>query len=81
MTWSDVRTAGHGKLKYRLSIDGWPSEWVTSLDLDGSATDGRTRRVGLMYEGLQIEEKLDLRDAKIEVSGFTAFIKIRHALA
>lgn len=81
MTWSDVRTAGHGKLKYRLSIDGWPDEWVTDADLEGTATDGRERRVGLMYDGLRIEEKLDLRDARIEVSGFTARIRSRHALA
>ena len=81
MTWANIRTRGLGKVKYRLSIDGWPDEWVTDSDLAGTASDGRERRAGLLYEGLVISERVDVRTGKIDVAGFTARIRSNNALA
>ena len=67
------------KLRYRLMIEGCDTEWVTDPTLAGTDRQGRTRRIGLQYEGLAIEEKLDLREATVDVGGITATIRSEYA--
>lgn len=81
MTWSTIQTLGQGRVNYRLAIDGWADEWVTSEDIAGSITQGRTRRSGLLYSGLQIRESVDIRDAKLSASSFEARIRSPNALS
>lgn len=74
MAWSDLIADG-GKPNFRLSIEGWPDEWVTHSDIAGTATDGRERRTGLSYDGLQIEEHADLRSGLTKSGSMTVTIR------
>lgn len=74
MAWSDITQNG-GKPNFRLSVEGWPDEWVTHSDIAGTATDGRERRVGLSYEGLEIREEADLRSGLTKSSSMTVTIR------
>lgn len=67
------------KPRYRLMIEGAPTEWVTDVSLEGTMSDGRVRRQGLMYRGLQIEEYIDLRESSIRATGITASIRSEYA--
>lgn len=80
MTWTQVVSSG-GKYNLRLSIEGWPDEWVTHSDIAGTAADGRERREGLSYEGIVLEERVDLRSGLTEASAMTVTIRSPNALA
>lgn len=57
--------------RYRLMIEGCPTEWVTDSSLETTVSDGRIRRQGLLYDGLCIEEDLDLRESTTRIAGNT----------
>ena len=80
MTWASIIANG-GKPNLRLSIEGFPDEWVTHSDIAGTATDGRERREGLSYDGLVLEEQADLRTGMTKASSMTVTIRSPHALA
>ncbi len=48
-----------GKVRYRFMIEGFQYEYVTDSSLEGTCDDGRIRRAGLRYDGLEIREDLD----------------------
>ena len=62
------------KTAYRLEIEGLGVEAVTDPGLEKTTTDGRKRVVGLLREGLQIEEQVDIARAEIESSGMNVSI-------
>ena len=68
MTCASARTA------YRLEIEGLPLEAVTDAAMEQTLVDGRRRVAGLVRDGLQISEKVDLPYAKIEAEGMTVSI-------
>jgi hypothetical protein len=74
MTWSGVIARGSGRTEYRLVIEGFASEWVTSSTLAGAGTHGRTRRVGLRRQGLGFGGRIIPIEAKLEGTGLDAEI-------
>ena len=73
--WSDITTTGSGAVDYRLMVEGWPHEWVTSPRIT-HLTNKQERIVypGLMYTGLKISERIVLQDAWPTVGGITVTI-------
>lgn len=65
--------------RYRLMIEGAPVEWVTDSSLETTVADGRVRRQGLQYEGLNIREELDLRESTTNPAGITVQIRSEYA--
>jgi len=57
-------------LHFRVSIEGFPYEPVSSADMEGTATDGRSRFAGLISKGIKLSERVDLSTAKWEPRGF-----------
>ncbi len=67
-----LKASGCGSIRYRLVIEGWPEQWVTDPSITASENlDGRTVRVGLLYDGIRFGEKTLLRDAKIEADSIS----------
>lgn len=74
MAWADVLTRGSGQTEYRLVIEGYQTEWVTTAAIAGSTSHGRTRRVGLKREGLVISDRIVPAESSLEGSGMTVSI-------
>lgn len=74
MTFARVYGTGSGALRFRLSIEGLPVEFVTSSSMATTAADGRRRVVGLSVEGLKISQRADLVRATIEAQGVSVKI-------
>jgi hypothetical protein len=75
VTCTSARTA------YRLEIEGLPLEAVTDPEMAQTLADGRRRVTGLVRDGLQISERVDLAYAKIEAEGMTVSIVDRQCPA
>ena len=59
---------------YRLAIEGWGAEAVTSPAMEGTGSDGTSRIRGLLREGLMLEEQCDLAAGETESGGMTITI-------
>ena len=69
MTFARVYGTGSGALRFRLSIEGWPYEFVTNSDMVTTTADGRQRIVGLSVEGMKISQRADLVRSTVEAQG------------
>ena len=69
MTFARVYGTGSGALRFRLSIEGWPYEFVTNADMVTTTADGRQRIVGLSVEGMKISQRADLVRSTVEAQG------------
>ena len=74
MTFARVYGTGSGALRFRLSIEGWPYEFVTSSSMEATAADGRVRVVGLSVEGAKISQRADLVRSTLEAQGMSVKI-------
>lgn len=74
MTWSRIKLDGTGRIRARLVIEGLDREFVTDASLAGAGSDGRTRCVGLLLDGLVIDNGTDMLAGRIKASGMTARI-------
>ena len=74
MTFARVYGTGSGALRFRLSIEGWPYEFVTSSSMATTAADGRVRVVGLSVEGAKITQRADLVRSTLEAQGMSVKI-------
>ena len=74
MTFARVYGTGSGSLRFRLSIEGWPYEFVTSAGMETTAADGRVRVVGLSVDGVKISQRADLVRATLEAQGVSVKI-------
>lgn len=65
-----------GFVDYRLMVEGWPHQWVTSprIWITFETFDGRVLFPGLAFDGLRISERMILREGWPEVAGITATI-------
>jgi hypothetical protein len=59
VSWARTKATGSGRLRFRVSIDGIPVEFVTSKEME-TTVSGRTRYVGLNTDGIKIGERCDL---------------------
>jgi hypothetical protein len=67
-----------GIQRFRLMIEGWPDEYVTDPWIThANNADGRTVNNGLLYQGLRIDERIIMQEAKVEAPGMT--FKVRPA--
>lgn len=72
MTYSDVIALGSGKFSFRLTIEGFHLEAVTSAAMEKAASgSNRARRVGLSVRGVKISQRADLPRATIEAESAT----------
>ena len=74
MTWLDIKTHGSGSLRFGLLIEGWPDFWVTDPSITYSP-NGQTVRVGLSTEGIVMQDRVIMHEARCEQSPIT--FKIR----
>lgn len=73
MTFARLKATGSGQLRWRVSIDGFPIEAVSTRDMEQDTTDPtaqRLRRVGLVADDIKISEDVDMVLAKARHSGF-----------
>lgn len=68
MSLTEIRTYGGGTIRFRLSVEGWPYEWVTHDDMQ-TTVDGRQRLCGLQLDGLKLSAKADLPRGTLDASG------------
>lgn len=74
MTWTTATSTGNEDLEFRLSIEGWPYEFVTCAAMETTSSDGRIRVRGLLREGMRWSEQCDPAHGEIDAEGFTASI-------
>lgn len=74
MTWARVVETGSGLVVFRLMILGHPYEFVSSVALVGSSTDGRERIAGLDARSIRWSESLDPAQCKLTARGCTVRI-------
>lgn len=74
MTWARVVETGSGSVAFRLMILGHPYEFVSSVALIGSSTDGRERIAGLDARSISWSESLDPAQCKLTARGCTVRI-------
>lgn len=60
--------------EYRLVVEGWGAEAVTSPDMEKVSTDGVVRKNGLLSEGMIVEESVDIAAGEAESSGMSLTI-------
>lgn len=66
-TTTQLQNLSSSQLGYLFIIDGCEVAWVTHADMDTLTTgDGRTLRNGLMIDGLEVSESIDIRDGMLE---------------
>ncbi len=70
MTWANVKATGSGTLRFMLVVEGWPDCWVTDRSITWSP-DGQTVRSGLSAQGLAIQDRVIMYEARCEQSGIT----------
>lgn len=70
MSWPNLIARGSGTVKFRVSIEGFPYEAVSSRDMETTAADGRIRYAGLDSSAFRFKERTDLVRAKWEPEGF-----------
>ena len=68
--WDRFLATGSGLLQFRLQIEGFPYEPVSSRAMESTATDGRIRYAGLDSSRIKLKETVDLVRAKWEPQGF-----------
>jgi len=68
--WDRFLATGSGQLQFRLQIEGFPYEPVSSRAMESTATDGRIRYAGLDSSRIKLKETVDLVRAKWEPQGF-----------
>jgi hypothetical protein len=72
MTWSTVKSTGRGRWQFRLSIEGWPAEWVTHPSVThADNADGRAVYSGLSYTGITIRDRVLMMEGKIEADAIS----------
>lgn len=74
MTWARTIATGSGKVAYRLQIEGIQYEFVTDSTMARSLSDGRSRVVGLLRDGIREGEKIDIARATVDGGSFDAKI-------
>jgi len=74
MSWTSITQNGNGKMRARLVVEGLPYQFVTDQDMVAPLADGRIKTNGLQFEGLVIENSVDMPNAKIRASGISANI-------
>ena len=65
---------GSGRIGARLVIEGLDYEFVTDSTMVGSGSDSRLRKLGLLLDGLVIDNGADMLSGKIDAKGMTARI-------
>jgi len=65
--WDDFTGLGSGEIEYRLEIEGLSTVFVSATSMVGDLSDGRRRVYGLQREGLDLEEKVYIAGAKIDL--------------
>lgn len=68
MTWPRIVATSSGKLRARLSIQGFQYEPVTSASMERTASDGRIRKMGLTLEGVVIPRRSNPIDVLPDVA-------------
>jgi hypothetical protein len=72
MSFAKLQTSGRGTLRLRLMVEGWPIQWVTDQSITAADNlDGRTVHAGLSFRGLEIGDRVLLKEAKIEARALT----------
>ncbi len=74
MTWATTKATGVGTLRFAIVIEGWPDTWVTDPSIT-YAPDEQTVRVGLSADGIVIQDRVIMHEARLEQQGNT--FKIR----
>ncbi|MCK5641821.1 MAG: hypothetical protein KAJ19_13545, partial [Gammaproteobacteria bacterium] len=70
MSWAQLLASGSGQVNFRLQIEGFPYEAVTSRAMEVTSTDGRIRYAGLDSSRFSLAERVDLVLAHWEPEGF-----------
>lgn len=71
MTIANLTSRGSGSIALRLSIEGFPVDFVNSKRLVGTGSDGRERAHGLSVAGVKIKQEADLPRATLKAGGAT----------
>ncbi len=72
MSFAQKTESGSGTVRLRIMIEGWPEMFVTDPSITcTSIADSRTVVPGLLYEGLQIQDRIIPGEAKVTASGNT----------
>lgn len=74
MSWTRTKATGSGELRWRISFEGYPVEFVSHAGMVQTASDGRQRKIGLRSDSFRVSEKVDLIRAKWEADGFRVTI-------
>ena len=72
MSWTDIKAANGGPVEFRLTVEGWPEEFITDGLAAGavSPANGRTRVHGLMRQGLRWGERQHFVEPIGKIRGF-----------
>jgi hypothetical protein len=66
MTWSTIKSTGRGRWQFRLSIEGYPAQWVTHTSVThADGTDGRAVYSGLSHD-FEIRDRVLMMEGKLE---------------
>lgn len=65
---------GKDKLEFRLSVEGWPYEFVTADEMETTTADGRVRVSGLLRQGLAWSELVNPAEATLDCEGMSISI-------
>lgn len=71
MTVANLTSRGSGSLAFRISIEGFPVEFVSSARLVGTGSDGRERALGLSMKNVKIKQEADLPRATLKSGSVT----------
>ncbi len=77
MTWAHTKETGSGELRFGIVIEGWPDSWVSDESITYSH-DGETVRVGLSADGIVIQDRVIMHEARCEQGGITFKIRPAH---
>lgn len=70
MTLARIKATGQGRLNARVSVEGWPYEFVTASAMTKTTSDGRIRISGLQLDSLRKWARADLARASLTAQGF-----------
>lgn len=74
MTVTHLASRGSGSLAFRVSIEGFPVEFVSSARLVGTGSDGRERALGLSMKNVKLKQEADLPRSTLKSGSITLTI-------
>lgn len=79
MSWTRILARGWGSVAWRVSIDGLPFEAVSHRRMEGTASNGAERYLGLRSDGFRFGENVHLPTSAWDAQGMRiSFVDIGH---